>query len=32
MFDFNIYQNKTGKFHIVPHDINEAMAPDGGPG
>ena len=30
--DYNIYQDKTGKFHIVPHDINEAMAGAGGPG
>ena len=23
--DYNIYQDPTGKFHIVPHDVNEAL-------
>ncbi|MEM7475105.1 MAG: CotH kinase family protein [Planctomycetota bacterium] len=31
--DFNIYQNQKGKFHILPHDMNEAfgLAKHGGP-
>ena len=31
--DFNIYQNAEGKFHILPHDMNEAfgLAKHGGP-
>jgi hypothetical protein len=24
--DYNIYQDPKGRFHIVPHDINEALA------
>ena len=23
--DYNIYQDPSGKFHVIPHDINEAM-------
>lgn len=30
--DFNIYEDKSGKFHILPHDVNEAMSSSGGPG
>ncbi len=30
--DYNIYLDKSGKFHIVPHDVNEAMSGGGGPG
>lgn len=35
--DYSIYQNKDGKFHILPHDMNEAFSgsrggPGGGPG
>jgi hypothetical protein len=30
--DYNLYQDKTGKFHILPHDINEALSGAGGPG
>ncbi len=31
--DYNIYQDKTGRFHILPHDVNEAMSgAGGGPG
>jgi hypothetical protein len=33
--DYNIYQDTTGKFHVLPHDMNEAMmipaAPAGPP-
>ncbi|MBM3750944.1 MAG: spore coat protein CotH [Acidimicrobiia bacterium] len=29
--DYNIYLDPTGRFHIIPHDINEAMMA-GGPG
>lgn len=28
--DYSIYLNERGKFHIVPHDVNEAMSADGG--
>ena len=36
--DYNIYRNPDGKFHILPHDMNEAFrashggGPGGGPG
>lgn len=30
--DYNIYEDKTGKFHVIPHDINEGLASAGGPG
>jgi hypothetical protein len=30
--DYNIYQDSTGKFHVLPHDMNEAMMIQGGPG
>ncbi|WP_202907543.1 CotH kinase family protein [Mariniblastus fucicola] len=31
--DYSIYQNKEGKFHILPHDMNEAFREGhGGPG
>jgi hypothetical protein len=30
--DYNIYLDTTGRFHIIPHDINEAMMAGGGRG
>ncbi len=30
--DYNIYQDAKGRFHIIPHDINEAMMDGGGGG
>lgn len=31
--DYNLYQDSTGKFHVIPHDMNEAFgAGEGGPG
>ena len=31
--DYNIYQDTTGKFHILPHDMNEGLGTEeGGPG
>lgn len=30
--DYNIYLNPAGRFHIIPHDINEAMMAGGGRG
>jgi hypothetical protein len=30
--DYNIYREPTGKFHIVPHDVNEGLGGDGGRG
>ena len=27
--DYNIYQDPTGKFHVIPHDINEALMDEG---
>ncbi len=30
--DYAIYQDESGKFHLVPHDMNECFARPGGPG
>ncbi len=30
--DYSIYLDEKGKFHFVPHDMNEAFRPAGGPG
>jgi len=30
--DYNIYQDERGRFHLIPHDINEALAEEEGPG
>lgn len=30
--DYSIYQDVTGKFHIIPHDANETFSLPGGPG
>lgn len=30
--DYSIYLDDKGKFHIIPHDMNEAFRPAGGPG
>lgn len=30
--DYAIYLDDKGKFHFVPHDMNEAFRPPGGPG
>jgi len=30
--DYSIYLDPKGKFHFVPHDMNEAFRPAGGPG
>ncbi|WP_439623774.1 CotH kinase family protein [Gemmata sp.] len=30
--DYTIYLDEKGKFHFVPHDMNEAFRPAGGPG
>ena len=30
--DYNLYRDTKGKFHIVPHDVNEALGGDGGRG
>jgi hypothetical protein len=27
--DFNLYQDEKGRFHVIPHDTNEALADDG---
>jgi hypothetical protein len=27
--DYNLYQDPSGKFHIIPHDINEALMDEG---
>jgi hypothetical protein len=29
--DYNIYQDEQGRFHILPHDINEALAEEEAP-
>jgi spore coat protein CotH len=28
--DYNIYQDEKGRFHVIPHDMNEALADEGG--
>jgi hypothetical protein len=28
--DYNLYRDTTGRFHIVPHDVNEALGGEGG--
>ena len=30
--DYSLYRDEKGKFHIIPHDMNEAFRPGGGPG
>ena len=30
--DYTIYRDRTGKFHVIPSDMNEAFRPPGGPG
>lgn len=30
--DYNLYQDKSGRFHVLPHDINETFSGAGGPG
>jgi len=30
--DYSIFRNEAGKFHVVPHDMNEAFRPGQGPG
>jgi hypothetical protein len=30
--DYNLYRDASGRFHIVPHDVNEALGGDGGRG
>jgi hypothetical protein len=30
--DFNLYQDKHGRFHVLPHDANETFRRPGGPG
>jgi hypothetical protein len=30
--DYNIYLDENGKFHIIPHDMNETFQAGGGPG
>jgi hypothetical protein len=30
--DYYIYQDPAGRFHIIPHDVNEAMSGGEGPG
>jgi len=30
--DYNIYLDPSGRFHVIPHDINEAMMAGGGRG
>ncbi len=30
--DYSIYQDEKGQFHVIPHDMNEAMMAGGGPG
>ncbi|MFN7922616.1 MAG: CotH kinase family protein [Bryobacteraceae bacterium] len=29
--DYNIYLDDKGRFHVIPHDFNEALAPPEGP-
>ena len=28
--DYNIYQDVKGRFHVIPHDMNEALINEGG--
>jgi hypothetical protein len=30
--DYSLYLDAKGKFHVVPHDMNESFRPGGGPG
>jgi hypothetical protein len=30
--DYSIYQDEKGRFHVVPHDMNEGLADEGGRG
>lgn len=30
--DYNLYLDPNGRFHLVPHDVNETFATAGGPG
>jgi hypothetical protein len=30
--DYSLYQDATGKFHVIPHDMNEAFRASRGPG
>jgi hypothetical protein len=30
--DYSLYLDGKGKFHVIPHDMNEAFRPAGGPG
>lgn len=30
--DYSIYEDTTGRFHVMPHDMNEALIEEGGPG
>jgi hypothetical protein len=30
--DYSIYQDPGGRFHVIPHDTNEALGAGGGPG
>lgn len=30
--DYSIYQEPNGRFHVIPHDVNEALAEEGGRG
>jgi hypothetical protein len=28
--DYNLYQDATGRFHLIPHDVNEGLGSAGG--
>ena len=28
--DYNVYRDPSGRFHIIPHDVNEALGGEGG--
>ena len=30
--DYSIYEDEKGKFHLIPHDVNETFGMPGGPG
>ena len=30
--DYNLYQDVTGRFHVIPHDVNEALGSADGRG